>query len=224
MFPPWLPHEIRAKARPIIIKNPNFVIILKVAFLPPSLLTLAAAAVKVGNVVKEHVSRDRDFLLPALQVPVRKGDFTLRREFLLVRMLAKFGTFFPHQHPIPCLRDNNMIPRSISSTELWRVNPAQTIELLRPSLITRKNSEKLFFQNLVCHKLCETINKVTQFSPLHSGLHWPAMTPALRLSAILRLCWRMMGWTRWQSRWSRIWWVSLQWPGYIRPACGEVSH
>ena len=122
----------------------------------PLVLTLSTTAVKVGHMVEEHVCRDRDFLLSTLQIPVRKGDFTLReRIFICFKCwLAKFGKFFPHRHPIPYPQDNNMIPRSISSTEPWRVNPAQTIELLRPSLITRKNSEKLFFQNLVNHKLC----------------------------------------------------------------------
>ena len=73
------------------------------------------------------------------------------REFLFV---SKFSGKKSHRHLIPYPQDNNMIPRSISSKELWRVNPAQTIELLRPSLITRKNSEKLFFQNLVYTTNC----------------------------------------------------------------------
>ena len=94
-------------------------------------------------------------------------------------MLAKLKTFFTHQHRNPCLRDNNMILRSISSTELWRVNPGQTIERLLPSLITRENTEKLFFLNIIqnCVKRRNT-SIASKIEPLcdsetMSDLRWP---------------------------------------------------
>ena len=101
--------------------------------------------------------------------PSREGRFYLEKEsFYLFQSLKKK----PHRHLIPYPQDNNMIPRSISSKELWRVNPTQTIELLRPSLITRKNSEKLFIQNLVyttnCakqYKQCHTVEKSIESDP-----------------------------------------------------------